>query len=89
MEGPKIEARKLDKRSRTELIKHAKAYVDLLGQHIQKEDIILHPMANQILTSEDQEELEKGFDEVEEKVMGPGIHERYHHMIEEWEEKLA
>ena len=84
-----LSARKLDERSRTELIKHAKAYVDLLGQHIQKEDNILYPMANQILTSEDQKELEKGFDEVEEKIMGPGVHERYHHMIEEWEEKLG
>ena len=89
MAGPEIETRKLDKRSRTELIKHAKAYVDLLGQHVQKEDNILYPMANQILNSEDQEELEKGFEEVEENVMWPRTHERYHHMIDEWEERLA
>jgi hemerythrin-like domain-containing protein len=84
-----LSAKKLDKKAKTELIRHTRAYVELLGQHIQKEDNILYPMANQILTSEDQEELEKGFEEVEEKVMGPGVHERYHHMIEEWEEKLA
>jgi hemerythrin-like domain-containing protein len=61
--------------------------VDLLSKHIPKEDNILYPMANQILTKEDQEELAKGFEEVEENVMGPGAHERYHHMIDEWEKK--
>ena len=83
-----LSAKKLDKKSKAELVKHTKAYVDLLSQHIRKEDNVLYPMANQILTSEDQLELEKGFAEVEEKIMGPGVHERYHHMIEEWERKL-
>jgi len=83
-----LSAKTLDKKSKLELIRHTKAYADLLGQHIQKEDNILYPMANRILTSEDQNELEKGFQEVEEKIMGPGVHERYHHMIEEWERKL-
>jgi len=84
-----ISAKKLDKKTKMELIRHAKAYVELLGQHIQKEDNVLYPMANQMLSSSDQKELEEGFEEVEEKIMGPGVHERYHHMIEEWEEKLA
>ncbi len=84
-----LSAKNLDKKVKTELIKQTRAYVELLGQHIEKEDNILYPMANQILSSADQKELEDGFEEVEEKVMGPGVHERYHHMIEEWEEKLA
>lgn len=84
-----LSTKKLDKKTRAELIKHLRAYVELLSQHIQKEDNILYPMADRILTSEDQKELENGFEEIEEKIMGPGVHERYHHMIEEWEDKLA
>jgi len=80
---------KMSKKTKDGLVEASRAYVDLLSKHIQKEDNILYPMANQILTKEDQEELEKGFEEVEEKVMGPGVHERYHRMIEKWEEKFG
>ncbi len=69
------------------LISAGRAYVELLSQHIQKEDNILYPLANQILTEEDQEELERGFEDVERDVMGPGVHEKYHQMIEEWEKR--
>jgi len=72
-----------------ELLKHSRGYIELLTQHIQKEDRVLYPIANQILTSDDQEELQEGFEKVENEIMGAGTHERYHHMIEEWEEKLA
>jgi len=85
----KLSKEKMSKTTREGLIKSSRAYVDLLSKHIQKEDNVLYPLANQILDKEDQKELEKGFEEVEEKVMGPGVHEKYHHMIEEWEEKLA
>lgn len=85
----KLSKEKMTKSTKDGLIKASRAYADLLSKHIQKEDNILYPMANQILDDADQRELEKGFEEVEEKVMGPGVHERYHHMIEEWEEKLA
>lgn len=84
-----LSAKKLsDKKVRSGLIKAGRGYVELLSQHIQKEDSILYPMANQILSDEDQEELEKGFAAVEEKIMGPGVHEKYHHLIEEWEKKF-
>jgi hemerythrin-like domain-containing protein len=85
----KLSKEKMSKATREGLIKSSRAYVDLLSKHIQKEDSVLYPLANQILDEEDQKELEKGFEEVEERVMGPGVHEKYHHMIEEWEEKFA
>lgn len=84
----KLSKEKMSKTTREGLIKSSRAYVDLLSKHIQKEDNVLYPLANQILDKEDQKELEKGFEEVEEKVMGPGVHEKYHHMIEEWEERF-
>lgn len=83
-----LSAGNLDKKDSAELIRHSRGYVELLSQHIQKEDSVLYPMANQILTSDDQEELVEGFEKVEEEIMGRGTHERYHHMIEEWEEKF-
>jgi hemerythrin-like domain-containing protein len=85
----RLSKEKMSKTTREGLIKSSRAYVDLLSRHIQKEDNVLYPLANQILDKEDQKELEKGFEDVEEKVMGPGVHEKYHHMIEVWEEKLA
>ena len=85
----KLSKEKMSKTTRQGLIKSSRAYVDLLSKHIQKEDNVLYPLANQILDKEDQKELEKGFEEVEEKVMGPGVHEKYHHMIEVWEEEFA
>ncbi len=63
------------------------AYVDLLSMHIRKENGVLFPLANQVLTPEDLKRLEASFEEVEENVMGPGVHERYHRMIGEWTEK--
>lgn len=85
----RLSKEKMSKTTREGLIKSSRAYVDLLSRHIQKEDNVLYPLANQILDKEDQKELEKGFEDVEEKVMGPGVHEKYHHMIEVWEEKFA
>jgi hemerythrin-like domain-containing protein len=84
-----LSAKKLDGKETQELVLQTRGYVELLGQHILKEDNVLYPMANQILTPEDQKELEKGFTEVEEKVMGPGMHEKYHKMLEELELKVA
>lgn len=78
---------KISEKSKAGIIRSSRAYVDLLSKHIQKEDNVLYPLANQVLEPEDQKELETGFEEVERKVMGPGVHERYHHMIEVWEEK--
>ena len=84
-----LSAGELGKKDSLELIKHTRGYVELLTQHIQKEDHILYPMANQILTPDDQEYLREGFEKVEEEIMGQGTHERYHKMLEEWEAKLS
>jgi hemerythrin-like domain-containing protein len=54
------------------------AYVRLLRDHIDKEDNLLYPMADRLLTPEDQEELEKEFARVESEEMGAGTHEKYH-----------
>jgi len=58
-------------------------YVSLLREHIAKEDGVLFPMADRLLTGAEQLELSGRFDEIEEKEMGEGVHERYHQLIHE------
>ncbi len=60
----------------------ARRYIALLRQHIAKEDQVLFQMADQVLSADDQAQLAAGFDRVEQDVMGPGTHERYHRMLD-------
>lgn len=56
-------------------------YVGLLRQHIAKENGVLFPMADKVLSAETQVRLEHEFEEIEEKVVGAGKHEQYHTML--------
>jgi hemerythrin-like domain-containing protein len=56
---------------------HARHYVSLLRQHIEKEDHCLYAMANQAFTEEDQQKLLATFDKVEREELGAGTHEKY------------
>jgi hemerythrin-like domain-containing protein len=71
-----------------DLAAHAQAYVDLLSAHIRKEDTVLFPLADRLLTPEEQAELEEIFARVETEEMGEGVHERYHRLIHEVEGEL-
>ena len=66
---------------RKALADHLRSYANLLAQHIDKEDNILYPMANQRLTEKDQAALRARFEQVEKEEMGPGVHEHYHELI--------
>ncbi|MDH7486396.1 MAG: hemerythrin domain-containing protein [Anaerolineae bacterium] len=59
------------------------AYTQLLRAHIDKEDNILYPMADRLLTPADQRTLAEAFERVEAEEMGAGVHERYHHLAHE------
>jgi hemerythrin-like domain-containing protein len=54
---------------------NALSYISLLRNHIYKEDNILFKMALMVLTRDDDEELLRGFEEIEKK-MGAGVHEQ-------------
>lgn len=56
---------------------HARSYIALLREHIQKEDHCLFAMANQALSEEDQRILLAKFHKVESEEMGEGTHERF------------
>ncbi|MBI4587813.1 MAG: hemerythrin domain-containing protein [Candidatus Rokubacteria bacterium] len=62
-----------DDRARAEAVR---GYVALLRAHIDKENEILFPIAEQVLAEEEQRVLAQAFEAVEQVVVGPGIHER-------------
>ncbi len=66
-----------------------RGYIALLGEHIWKEENVLFPMADQVLSAGDQRELEEQFEEVETQVMGPGVHERYHELLDKIEREMT
>jgi hypothetical protein len=56
--------------------REARGYVDLLRQHIMKEDEILFRMAQAMLTPEDDARILDAYRAVEHDDMGDGTHER-------------
>lgn len=60
-----------------------RGYVQLLREHIAKEDQRLFPMADQVLSEADQAELIRSFRHTETHEMGTGAHERYLRVAEE------
>lgn len=54
--------------SLSEFAKNSKGYVNLLSEHIQKENQILYPMADSTIPLENQENLLKEFEKVEEEI---------------------
>jgi hemerythrin-like domain-containing protein len=58
-------------------------YVALLTQHISKEDHILFAMAEHVLSESDEAEVLRGYDDVENVRMGPGVHDAMHRLADE------
>lgn len=59
------------------LLTHARAYLTLLREHIQKEDDILFRMADEVLPASEQQEMLKRFEAHEVEEMGAGAHEKF------------
>ena len=70
-------------------VAHARAYVRLLRDHIAKENGVLFPMADGMLSSADQAEVLRAFESVEHDDLGPGAHERYLAIAKELGERLG
>lgn len=67
-----------------EFNKNAIKYSDLLKNHIAKENNVLFPLADKLFEEQKQDELFERFEKHEEKVIGHGVHEELHAMIEKW-----
>jgi hemerythrin-like domain-containing protein len=55
----------------------AQGYVDLLRQHIQKEDHCLFAMADSALSADEQLSLLEAFERIEHEDLGAGTHEKF------------
>ncbi|MBI5650488.1 MAG: hemerythrin domain-containing protein [Chloroflexi bacterium] len=71
-----------------ELARTTLDYVALLRDHIDKEDNVFFPEADRAIPESVQRALKQSYDEFEANVMGAGVHERYHAMIDAYQ-KLA
>lgn len=69
--------------ARQRFVAHAREYLNLLHQHIDKEDHCLFTMADQAFSAEDQQRLLETFQHVEAHEMGPGTHEKYLQLADE------
>jgi hemerythrin-like domain-containing protein len=74
-----------DRQAVSLFVDNARNYIALLRQHINKEDNILYVIADQRLSTQTQERLEREFDRVEKEILGPGKHEEYHALLEKLE----
>lgn len=56
-------------------------YVVLIKTHLQKEENIIFPLANEIMGEEKQKEIYKQFEKIEEKIFTHGSHEHFHQLL--------
>ncbi|UNK78090.1 hemerythrin domain-containing protein [Sphingopyxis granuli] len=61
----------------------AAAYIAHMRAHIEKENTVLFPMADQVVAAEVLDGLVGAFDRHEEEVMGSGRHDELHDMLKE------
>jgi hemerythrin-like domain-containing protein len=66
-----------------QIAENAKGYVELLRNHIGKENNILFPMADRVLSAEDQVDLGKAFEKHEAEKTGAGVHEAMLRLLQE------
>ncbi|MBM3995137.1 MAG: hemerythrin [Planctomycetes bacterium] len=77
MAGALIGAGAGDEKALADFAVHARAYVQLLRQHIFKEDNRLFPMASQVCSARDDADLVERFARAEAEDVKPADHEHY------------
>lgn len=65
---------------------HARKYIALLRQHIEKENNILFPMGDRVLSPKKQDELLEAFEKLEKEKIGEGTHEVFHRLLRDLQE---
>jgi hemerythrin-like domain-containing protein len=70
-----------DRGAAGDFVKPARAYITLLNQHIDKENNVLFPLADNNLAHEKKVELQEGFESIETRKIGAGRHDAFHQMI--------
>jgi len=62
-------------------------YVQLIKNHMQKEEEIIFPFAEQELSHDKQVELAKEFERIEENIVHHDFHDHYHKLLEKLQSK--
>jgi len=77
-----------DPKVRERIAEDAQGYIRLLRKHIRKEDDVLFPIADHLLSLSEQRRLLRRFAQVEEEI-GAGTHERLEELLVELERDLG
>jgi hemerythrin-like domain-containing protein len=75
-----------DRAGVTQVVNAARGYAHLLRAHIQKEDRILFPMADRLISPSQHARVEQEFDRVEREQSGADAHSRYRALAEKLEQ---
>ena len=78
-------AEAIDKKDKAGVVQNVRSYIDILRQHIDKEDTILYPIADMHIQTAKQKELLDAFDKIELERIGPGKHEEFHKLLKKLE----
>ncbi|GAB3378866.1 hemerythrin domain-containing protein [Azotobacter armeniacus] len=62
----------------------AGTYAEFLERHIDKENDVLFPQAEQVLSTDELDTLQRAFAEFELQVIGQGRHEQLHDLLHRW-----
>lgn len=75
-----------DRQASVQIVESAKNYIALLIKHIEKENNILFPLADKVLSQVKQKELEEEFENLEVERIGLGKHEEFHKLLHQLKE---
>jgi hemerythrin-like domain-containing protein len=78
--------KKVERPTWVEYVANAQKYIALMTQHIQKEDNVLFPMLDGLLGKKKQMKLVEGFEDLERRKIGEGVHEKFHKLLHELKE---
>ena len=69
------------------IAENANGYIDLLREHIDKEDTVLYPLAERILPEDVRAQMVDAYHRAEDQT--PGLEEKYRRLVEEYERQVA
>lgn len=78
-----------DEASQTAFVQNAQSFIQLLSQHIHKEDHCLFPMALKEMSQDEEKEMVRKFHSTEREDIGAGVHERYMEIADALAEKYG
>jgi hemerythrin-like domain-containing protein len=71
-----------DKKAIHDFAGNARQYINMLNAHIDKENNVLYPMGEKLLSDEIDARLVEGFSIIERERIGEGKHEQFHEMLQ-------